>query len=739
MRMIPRTRRFRRLSLALLLLSSAPAALAQYPAGAVVQSLPSASDPAELLARALRTLSVAPNDVDALTAAGTNALALGDPNAAVGFLGRAEQIAPGNGRVKAGLGSALVQLEKPQDALRLFGEASRLGVPDLDIAEDRGLAYDLIGDPRRAQKDYGLVLAAHPEDDTARRRLALSQGISGDKATAIATLDPLIRKRDIAGWRAQTFVLAMDGDTKGASDITHIMLPTQADMLQPFLERLAKLSPADRAKAVHFGEMPQAGTSYTATQLANIGTTPTYAAAPPARAPRSAPVAPHSDLAPVRTAASAPQASAPAPAAQTEALAAAQDIYRQAPPITRTTMAGPPAPNSAPLAGIALTPAAAPPAATTVPRAVTAAPVVPQQVAAVTSAPVSQPAQVAQAGAAPPMPSAAESGHYDLPHVAAERSGARAVSVAPKSAPVAAASLPKTVTVPPEASVEAKTIGTPVVHGRIGEDAPVAAKVVAEPVKVETPVKAKSTKLASETGDDDAKPKAVATKAVPDGDGAPAKGKSAKGVTKLATADTDDDAAKGKGGKAAAKSAKSDSAEADDGAKATHKGKSGKAAIAADDDGTTASGRKGKSGKTSTRLASADKDDESGKGASKKGSKSKEDDGDETASKSSTSKKGKAEEAKAAEPKVYVQVAGGANKDDMDKAWAGVKKKAPDLMKGRTPSTTPLKATNRLLVGPFKDEAEAQAFVNKMAGKGVSGFTFKSGKGQKVDKVDAGQ
>jgi hypothetical protein len=68
-----------------------------------------------------------------------------------------------------------------------------------------------------------------------------------------------------------------------------------------------------------------------------------------------------------------------------------------------------------------------------------------------------------------------------------------------------------------------------------------------------------------------------------------------------------------------------------------------------------------------------------------------------------------------------------------------VKKKAPELMKGRTPSTTPLKATNRLLVGPFKDEDEAQAFVNKMATKGLSGFTFKSTNGQKVEKVDSGK
>ena len=75
----------------------------------------------------------------------------------------------------------------------------------------------------------------------------------------------------------------------------------------------------------------------------------------------------------------------------------------------------------------------------------------------------------------------------------------------------------------------------------------------------------------------------------------------------------------------------------------------------------------------------------------------------------------------------------------MDKAWASVKKKAPELMKGKTASTTPLRATHRLMVGPFKDEDEAQGFVNKMAGKGLSGFVVKTAKSQKVEKIDAGQ
>jgi hypothetical protein len=137
----------------------------------------------------------------------------------------------------------------------------------------------------------------------------------------------------------------------------------------------------------------------------------------------------------------------------------------------------------------------------------------------------------------------------------------------------------------------------------------------------------------------------------------------------------------------------------------------------ADEDGKTARGRKAK--------ASDDEDSGTRSGRSSRSAKAEK------------AEKAKAE--KAAPPRIYVQVAGGANRDDMDKAWAGVKKKAPELMKGHTASTVPVHATNRLVVGPFKDQAEAQAFVNKAAGKGVSAFVVTSEKGQKYEKLGGGE
>jgi len=273
--------------------------------------------------------------------------------------------------------------------------------------------------------------------------------------------------------------------------------------------------------------------------------------------------------------------------------------------------------------------------------------------------------------------------------------------------------------VPAPVSAPAKTVGTPVVHGKTAtasadDDAtpPAAKKTAKAPTRTElasvddTPARS-ARKSAAKDEDADATPaRSIKAKAA---------GTSAK--AKTATADDDADCAP-----APAPAAKGKGRHARPVAKKTPSTTCTQLATADDDGARTKKGAKSK-------ASSVDDADDARARATKSGKSAKA--ADKTASGKATSEKAGAE-------RVYVQVAGGANRDDMDKAWAGVKKKAPELMKGRTPSTTPLKATNRLLVGPFKDESEAQAFVNKMAAKGLSGFTFKSGKGQKVEKVDAG-
>ncbi len=209
------------------------------------------------LQNALQRLALNPADVDALIDGGNAALLLGDPQAAIGFFARADEMSPGNGRVKAGLGSSLLLNENPYEALRLFEEAKRLGVPETVFASDRGLAYDLVGNSNAAQADYELALRRGGDDETIRR-YALSLGISGDRAAAEAQLDPLLRKRDAAAWRTRAFVLAVSGDAEGAIAIADATMPRRmAASIQPFFRFMGKLTPAQQAAAAHFGQFPQ--------------------------------------------------------------------------------------------------------------------------------------------------------------------------------------------------------------------------------------------------------------------------------------------------------------------------------------------------------------------------------------------------------------------------------------------------------------------------------------------------
>lgn len=249
----------------------APGALAQdrsaLPPGAIAQ--PMADSANSELNRHLTALAQNPRSVEALNGAGAAALDMGDANAALNFFTRALDADPASARAKAGMAQALVRQERASEALPLFTEAVRMGVPEAEIAADRGLAWDTLGFPTRAQADYTLALRRE-DDPEVRRRLALSLAISGQRAEALRVIDPQLRGNDRAGWRTQAFVLALTGDAAGAGQTARQMMPGAADQLAPFFQRLASLSPSQKALAVHFGHFPSDGRAQTYVQADSV-------------------------------------------------------------------------------------------------------------------------------------------------------------------------------------------------------------------------------------------------------------------------------------------------------------------------------------------------------------------------------------------------------------------------------------------------------------------------------------
>ena len=249
----------------------APGALAQdrsaLPPGAVVQ--PMANGAGTDLNRYLTTLAQNPRNVEALNGAGTAALDMGDANAAFNFFTRALDADPSSARAKAGMAQALVRQERASEALPLFAEAVQMGVPEAEIAADRGLAWDTLGFPARAQADYAVALRGE-DDPEVRRRLALSLAISGQRDEALRVIDPQLRTNDRAGWRTQAFILALTGDATGAGQTARQMMPGAADQLAPFFQRLASLSPSQKALAVNFGHFPSDGRAQTYAQADSV-------------------------------------------------------------------------------------------------------------------------------------------------------------------------------------------------------------------------------------------------------------------------------------------------------------------------------------------------------------------------------------------------------------------------------------------------------------------------------------
>lgn len=244
-----------RLAWACLACAGAAAAVLGAPAAAQGSYSPYNESPAAALARYVRTLASDPKDFEALIGAGRSALELGDAQAAAGFFARADEIDPRSPLPHAGMGAVSVALGEPQAALPYFKRAQQLGASIAMIGCDRGLAFDLLGRQADAQSDYRAALSG-PDSDEARRRLALSLAISGDRSGALAALSPLMAKRDVAAGRTRAFVLALTGDASGAMAAADAAMPGSWARVAPFLQRLPALQPAQKAAAVNLGIFP---------------------------------------------------------------------------------------------------------------------------------------------------------------------------------------------------------------------------------------------------------------------------------------------------------------------------------------------------------------------------------------------------------------------------------------------------------------------------------------------------
>lgn len=225
---------------------------AAVPPPVVLQEPPGAAE----LRDAMRRIAQRPSDTVALTDAGYAAIKLGDYDAAFNFFSKANRLKPSDARITAGLGIAQVRRENPFEALSLFDEAVRLGGNERSFAMDRALAFDLLGNFERAEKDYALA-KSWGESDELTLRHAISASLAGKADAADRMLIPMLQKENAEAWRARALMLASRGDHKEASKIAAGFLEErEVRRMDGFFRNMPKLTIAQQAAAMHFGHFP---------------------------------------------------------------------------------------------------------------------------------------------------------------------------------------------------------------------------------------------------------------------------------------------------------------------------------------------------------------------------------------------------------------------------------------------------------------------------------------------------
>ncbi len=223
----------------------------------IVQPLPSPE--VQRLNRALMELARDPRSLRSLIEAGEASLEVGDFDAAAGFYGRAADIDANDARVKLGLGRVFLRSGRPVEAIPLFNAARTAGATAREMLSDQALAFDLVGDQEAAQSAYARAIELSPQDDEARRRLAISHAISGNEDAFQTTLAPLLEARDTASFRARAFGLAILGQQERAEGIVNATMPRDlASRINPYLAYMPRLTSAQQAAAANLGIFPRA-------------------------------------------------------------------------------------------------------------------------------------------------------------------------------------------------------------------------------------------------------------------------------------------------------------------------------------------------------------------------------------------------------------------------------------------------------------------------------------------------
>jgi Flp pilus assembly protein TadD len=169
---------------------------------------------------AQRTLATDPQNLPALLRAANAQVALDQRGEAARTFALALSITPNNADAALGLGRLKLATD-PAAAASLFLRVATRDPRNVAALIDHGIASDLLGQHKEAQRDYRRALKIEPERLAASVNLGLSLALSGDPQKALKILRPLALgpgtpsriRQDLA------VALALAGDDRAAASI----------------------------------------------------------------------------------------------------------------------------------------------------------------------------------------------------------------------------------------------------------------------------------------------------------------------------------------------------------------------------------------------------------------------------------------------------------------------------------------------------------------------------------------
>lgn len=84
--------------------------------------------------------------------------------------------------------------------------------------------------------------------------------------------------------------------------------------------------------------------------------------------------------------------------------------------------------------------------------------------------------------------------------------------------------------------------------------------------------------------------------------------------------------------------------------------------------------------------------------------------------------------------RIWLQIGVGQNRGLLRNDWR-LKYRKFDVLKDKGPFVTPMGQTNRLLAGPFDNQAQAREALNALAAEDVDSFIWTSAEGQQIDEL----